>query len=76
MFKLNYSDSKKVDLIKGTHISHDVYKDIQFVYDKSTSFYEVICTKHDNSQCYLYIGYDGSTARRTYNRVIAAARDN
>lgn len=73
VFKLNYSDDKSVDFIKGTHISHDVYKDIQFIRDKKTCFYQVICTKHDNSRCFVYIGYDGATARRTYNRIIAAA---
>lgn len=70
---MNFSDDDSVDFIKGTHIIHDEYKDIQFIHDKKTSFYQVICTKHDNSLCYLYIGYDGSTARRTYNRIIASA---
>lgn len=76
MLELNFTDNDKVDLIKGTHISHELYKDIQFVHDKSTNFYQVICTKHDNSLCNLYIGYDGSTARRTYNRIIASARED
>lgn len=75
MLKLNYTDSDTIDLIKGTHISHELYKDIQFIYDKSTNFYQVICTKHDNSTCNIYIGYDGSTARRTYNRIIASANE-
>ena len=73
MFKLNFTNDDSIDFIKGTHISHELYKDIQFVHDKKTNFYQVICTKHDNSQCYVYIGYDGSSARRTYNRIVAAA---
>ena len=73
---MNFTDNDSVDLIKGTHISHELYKDIQFIHDKSTNFYQIICTKHDNSQCNLYIGYDGSTARRTYNRIIAATSDD
>ena len=73
MFKLNYSEYRSVEFIKGTHISHDVYKDIQFIHDKRTCFYQIICTKHDNTQCFVYIGYDGATARRTYNRIIAQA---
>jgi hypothetical protein len=52
-----------------------MYKDIQFIRDSRTSFYEVICTKHDNTQCHLYVGYNGADARRTYNRIIAAAED-
>ena len=75
MFKLNYTDNDHIDLIKGTHIKHEMYKDIQFIHDNKTHFYEVICTKHDNSQCHLYVGYDGTDARRTYNRIIAAAED-
>ena len=75
MLNLNYTDSDTIDLIKGTHISHELYKDIQFIHDKSTNFYQVICTKHDNTQCNLYIGYDGSSARRTYNRIISTADD-
>lgn len=70
---MNFTDSDTIDLIKGNHISHDLYKDIQFVHDKSTNFYRVICTKHDNSLCDVYIGYDGSAARRTYNRIIASS---
>ena len=73
MFKLNSSEYRSVEFIKGTHISHDVYKDIQFIHDKRTCFYQIICTKHDNTQCFVYIGYDGATARRTYNRIIAQA---
>ena len=75
MFKLNYADKDYIDFIKGTHIKHEMYKDIQFIYDKRTCFYEVICTKLDNTQCHLYVGYDGTDARRTYNRIIAAAED-
>ena len=73
---VNYTSDDTVDFIKGTHIRHEMYKEIQFIYDKKTSFYEVICTKHDNTECHLYIGYDGSTARRAYNRVLASAEDN
>ena len=73
MLDLNFTDNDNIDLIKGTHISHELYKDIQYIHDKSTNFYQVICTKHDNTQCNLYIGYDGSSARRTYNRIIASA---
>ncbi len=76
MLKLNYTDDDSVSLLRGTHLSHDVYKDIQFIRDKKTCFYEVICTKHDNSQCYLYIGYDGTSARRTYNRIIASTNND
>lgn len=75
MLRLNYTDDDSVDFIKGTHIKHEMYKDIQFIRDKNTCFYEVICTKHDNSVCHLYVGYDGGDARRTYNRIIAAAED-
>ena len=73
---MNYTDDDSVDFIKGTHIDHDEYKDIQFIHDKKTSFYEVICTKHDNSLCHVYIGYDGTTARRAYNRIISTSNDN
>jgi hypothetical protein len=73
---VNYSDDNSVDFIKGTHINHDMYKDIQFIHDKKTCFYEVICTKYDNSECHVYIGYDGAAARRTYNRIIASANDS
>ncbi len=75
MLKLNYVDKDYIDFIKGTHIKHEMYKDIQFIRDSRTSFYEVICTKHDNTQCHLYVGYNGADARRTYNRIIAAAED-
>ncbi|MDO5826291.1 MAG: hypothetical protein BZ137_09360 [Methanosphaera sp. rholeuAM130] len=72
---MNYADNDNITLIKGTHIKHEMYKDIQFIRDERTSFYEVICTKNDNTQCHLYVGYDGTDARRTYNRIIAAAED-
>lgn len=73
---MNLVADDSVDCIKSAHIRHEMYKEIQMLYDKKTSFYEVICTKNDNSQSHLYIGYDGSTARRTYNRVLASAYDN
>lgn len=76
MLELNYTNSETVNLIKGNHISHELYKDIQFVHDQSTNFYQVICTKHDNTQCNIYIGYDGSSARRAYNRIIASAHED
>lgn len=66
--------NKDISFLKGAHITHDVYKDIQFIRDNKTCFYEVICTKHDNSQCHIYIGYDGAAARRTYNRIMASAK--
>ena len=43
MLDLNFTDNDNIDLIKGTHISHELYKDIQFIHDKSTNFYQVIC---------------------------------
>lgn len=70
------SDDDSLNLIKGTHIKHEMYKEVQFFYNTRTAFYEVICTKHDNSQCHLYLGFDGGDARRTYNRVLAAAIDD
>lgn len=74
-FKMNYTNNDSISLLKETHITHDVYKDIQFLHDKRTCFYQVVCTKHDNSRCFVYIGYDGSTARRTYNRILASAKE-
>ena len=73
-FELNYAELDTVEFFKGTDIDHDMYKDIQFFRDKKNHFYQVVCTKHDNSQCHLYIGFDGADARRTYNRIIAASR--
>lgn len=72
---MNYTNNDSVSLLKEKHITHDVYKDIQFIRDNNTCFYEIVCTKHDNTQCFVYIGYDGATARRTYNRIMASARE-
>ncbi|MDO5851554.1 MAG: hypothetical protein Q4Q23_03625 [Methanobacteriaceae archaeon] len=66
---MDKSDSN-IDFIKGTHLSNELYKEIQLIKNLETNFYEVICTKHDNTDCHMYIGYDGTSARRTYNRVL------
>jgi hypothetical protein len=67
-----YKENDSIEFIKGTHLSDELYRDIRFIRDSRTSFYEVICTKMDDTECHVYIGYDGSAARRTYNRIVAS----